>query len=173
MKRMVIFAAALLAILAVMPPAGAADQIITASIGSSVTMSTNPTETISNWSLSALGANTTSGGSVGVSANVPYTLTVVADKAKMSEYNTGSSAYVSGGKTLTNALSVVPVLSSGTGVPVASVAVGTSASALAAGVGLSTDVYDLTLSQTTLITDEPLASGRVYRIVLTYTAAAL
>lgn len=162
-------------ILALLVPggAGAATQTIDATLGSSVSMTTSPTASISGWALSAAGANTTSGGSMTIQANAPYTVTVVADQAKMTEYVTGTSSYVTPSpKQLTAALSVVPTLSGGAGVPVASLAVGTVAAPLATGTGLTTDSYALTLSQTTAVTDSPLASGRTYHIVLTYTASA-
>lgn len=163
-------------VLALVVPAGAgaATQTIDATLGSSVSMTTSPTASISGWALSATGANTVSGGSMTIQANTPYTVTVAGDQAKMTEYITGTSSYVTPSpKQLTAALSVIPTLSSGAGVPVASLAVGTVAAPLAAGTGLTTDSYALTLSQTTAITDSPLAAGRTYHIVLTYTASAV
>jgi hypothetical protein len=118
------------------------------------------------------GANTTSGGSLTVNSNQPYTGTVTADKSRMTEYASG--AYVSSSpKTLATALTVQSARSSGTA-PVAGVAsnavVGTS-TLLATGTGLGTDTYDITLSQPTLITDQALSTG-TYHIVLTYTVSS-
>lgn len=175
MQRMRIVVAGALAALCVLvaAPSGAATQTIDAVLGNAVSMSTSPTSSISGWSLASTGANTTSGGSVGVTANVPYTVTVSADKSRMTEYITASSTYVTGGSTLTSPLAIVPTLTSGAGVPVASLSVGTSAGTLATGTGLTTDVFSLTLSQPTVISDVPLAAGRTYHVVLTYTAAAV
>lgn len=154
-------------------PAGAATQTIDATISSTVSMTTAPTASISGWNLSATGANTTSGGTMQIQSNVAYTVTVVADKAKLTEYITATGAYqTTSPKSLTNPLSIVPTLSSGAGVPVASLAVGTTPATIATGTGLTTDSYALTLSQTTAITDAPLAAGRTYHMVLTYTASA-
>lgn len=172
-RRFGLAVAVLGALLLAAAPAGAATQTIDATLAASVTMSTSPTSTISSWTLASTGANTTSGGSVGVTANAPYIVTVQADKAKMTEYVTSTSSYVTPSpKTLAASLSLVPVLSSGTAVPVASLAVGTTASTLATGAGLGTDVMSLTLSQTTAVTDPALPSGRTYHIVLTYTASS-
>jgi hypothetical protein len=71
------------------------------------------------------------------------------------------------GVTLTAPLSVVPVRSSGTGVPVASLAVGKAAAPIATGLLAGTDVFALTLSQPTSTSDLPTT----YRSVLTYTAS--
>lgn len=159
--------------LGIVAPVWAETQTIDATLGSSVSMTTAPTATVSGWALAGSGANTRSGGSMTISSNAPYTVTVVADKAKMTEYVTATALYVATApKTLTNSLSVIPTLTSGTGVPVASLAVGTTAGTLATGSGLGTDSYSLTLSQTTVIGDAALPSGRTYHIVLTYTASS-
>jgi hypothetical protein len=156
--------------LAAVAPAHAEDQTVTATLGTSVSMSTAPTATVSNWSLSATGANTTSGGDLVVASNVPYKVTVASDKATMSEWD--GAAYVTSGKSLTAPMSVLTTLTGGAGLPVASLAVGTLASNVATGTGLSTDTYSITLSQTTAITDAPLSGGNSYRIKLTYTASS-
>jgi hypothetical protein len=152
--------------------ASAAGQIIDATLGSSVSMTTSPSATVSGWILAPSGANTTSGGSMTISSNAPYTATVTADKAGLSEYVSG--AYVSSGKQLTSPLSVVPTRSAGNAlVPgVATTAIVGTSTLLGTGTGLGTDTYTLSLSQPTLISDSALASGSTYHIVLTYTASS-
>lgn len=172
MKRYMGMGAIVLAIAVVAAPAGASTQVIDATLSSSLSMTTEPSATVSGWSLAATGANTTSGGSMVINSNQPYTVTVTADKTRMTEYVTASSAYVSSSpKTLTTAMTVSASRSGGTatvaGVGAAAV-IGTS-TALATGTGLGTDEYGITLSQPTLITDSALPSGRTYHIVLTYT----
>ena len=135
-----------------------------------------PTGSISSWNLASTGSNTISGGTISVSALLSaYTVTVTADKTRMTEYNAG--AYVAGGKTLTAPLNVIAVLTNphcvvpGTG---ATAIIGTSTT-LATGVGLAltgcTDTYNITLSQLTSITDPALTPGHNYHIVLTYTVS--
>lgn len=135
-----------------------------------------PTGTISGWNLASTGSNSISGGTLSVSALLSaYTVTVTADKTRMTEYN--GSAYVAGGKTLTAPLNVTAVVSTphclvpGTG---ATAIIGTS-STLATGVGLAltgcTDTYSITLSQLTSISDPALTPGHNYHIVLTYTVS--
>ena len=174
MRRCSVVLVAALSVALIAVPAGAADQVITANIGSSLTLDTAPTATVSDWALAASGANTTSGGSIGISANDAYTVAVSADKPVLSEYDTTSGAYVVGGKTLATPLSVLAVWTSGTS-PVpgigATATIGVS-SLLAQGTGLGADQYALTLSQPTLISDAALPSGRTYRIVLTYVLAS-
>jgi len=129
---------------------------------------------ISGWSLSSTGTNTISGGTMTVSSLLSsYTVTVQADKAKMSEYASG--AYVGGGKTLSAALHVITSRTGGTGVLCngsgANAAVSTSATTVASGPGglACSDIYSVTLSQATSIGDSALATGHSYHIVLTYT----
>lgn len=159
-------------------PGALAVQEVNATIGSSVSMTSAATDILAAdpWVLLGTGANTRSGGSVTVSANSAYALTVVADKATMTEYNVATASYqATSAKSLTTPLSVVAVRSAGSalvpGVGVAAVT-GTIATPLATGTGLGTDTYALTLSQPTLVTDAPLAAGKTYRTVLTYTASA-
>jgi len=135
-----------------------------------------PTATISSWNLASTGPNSISGGTLTVSALLSaYTVTVTADKTRMTEYS--GSAYVSGGKTLAAPLNVTAALTTphclvpGTG---ATAIIGTSTT-LATGVGLAltgcTDTYMITLSQATSITDPALTPGHKYHIVLTYTVS--
>jgi hypothetical protein len=175
MKRLIAGVVLAVGALAFASPAGAAPQTIDANLGSTLSMTTSPTASVSGWNLASTGANTTSGGSIGVNSNQPYTIAVTADKAKLTEYVTGTSSYVaSSPKALTTALSVLAVRSGGTAlVPgVAATAVIGTSSSLAVGTGLGTDTYDLTLSQPTLITDAALPSGETYHIVLTYTLSS-
>ena len=172
MKRILAIGIMTLALGAMALPAGASTQTIDATLGSTLSMTATPSSTVS-WSLASTGANTTSGGSMTINSNQPYTGTVTADKTRMTEYASG--AYVaSSPKTLTTALTVQSSRSAGTAV-VAGVGtnavVGTS-TLIATGTGLGTDTYDITLSQPTLITDSALASGSTYHIVLTYTASS-
>lgn len=141
----------------------------------SVTMTSAPTSSITGWSLASTGANSRSGGSMTLSATAPWLVTVSADKSTMSEWN--GSAYVSNGKALGSALTVSSARTGGTatvpGVGL-SVAASTSAGTLATGTGVAvtggTDIFSITLSQPTAITDAALANGHTYHIVLTYTA---
>lgn len=158
-------AAAALSGLAALPAdASSATQVVVATIGPTVSISTAPTATVDFGAMAAVGANTTSGGSIGITANTPYQLTVEANVARMTKYVGGSYEE---GVTLAAPLSVVPVLSGGTGVPVASLAVGKTAAPIATGLLAGTDVFALTLSQPTSTTDLPTT----YRSVLTYTAS--
>lgn len=176
MKRLIaaaLLTAGSLAIAAM--PAGAAPQVIDANLGSTLSMTTSPTASVSGWALASTGANTASGGQVGIESNQPYTVTVTADKSRMTEYVTASSAYVtSGPRALSNAISVIALRSAGTAVTPgvgATAVIGTSTTLLT-GTGLGTDTYDITLSQPTLITDPALPSGRTYHIELTYTLSS-
>lgn len=173
--RKLIAAAVMVVSLALAVPAGAETQTIDASLSGALSMTTAPNSTVSGWTLASTGANTTSGGSMIVNANQPYTVNVTADKSRLTEYVTSTSSYVgTSPKALTTALTVTPVRTSGTApVPgVASTAVIGTSTLLATGTGLGTDEYSLTLSQPTLITDPGLTTGRTYHIVLTYTAAS-
>ena len=177
MKRLIAAAAVAVGIFAIAStPAGAAPQVVDASVTSAISMTTSPSATVSGWALASTGANTTSGGQIGVNSNQPYTVTVTADKTRLTEYVTASSAYVSSSpKALTTALSVIAARSAGTAIVpgIAATAVVGTSTALATGTGLGTDTYDVTLSQPTLITDSTLASGRTYHIELTYTLSSL
>jgi hypothetical protein len=174
MRKGVITAVLVAAFVSAAMPAYAAnpsDQTITASIGSSLTVNTSPDATVSNWALATTGANTTGGGSIVVTSNVPYTVSVTGSKATMSEYDTtlGTPAYVSGGKTLALPLNIQATKSAVTTTAV----VGTSSSTLITSLGLAAnETYTLTLSQTTSIADAALVSGHVYRTVVTYLAAS-
>ena len=174
MKRVLAAGIVALAIGAMTLPANASTQTIDATLGSTLAMTATPSSTVS-WALASSGANTTSGGALTVNSNQPYTATVTADKTKMTEWITGSSAYVSSSpKTLATALSVAGARSAGTAAVAgvgATAVVGTSTT-LATGTGLGTDTYDVTLSQPTLITDPALPSGETYHIVLTYTVSS-
>lgn len=175
MKKVLAPAALILALAIMAGPAGASTQTIDATLSNTVSMTTTPDATVSGWNLASSGANQTSGGTMTVNANSAYTVTVTGDKTRMTEYITASSAYeTTSPKTLTTALSVVGARTGGTA-PVAGTAatavVGTS-STFATGTGGGTDTYSVTLSQPTVITDEALAAGRTYHIVLTYTASS-
>jgi hypothetical protein len=171
MKKFFAVAIVAVAVLGIALPAGAATQTVTANIAGSLSMGTSPSSTVADWALAATGANTTSGGSIGVTSNGPYTVSVTADKTRMTQYDTTAGTYVaSSPKTLTAPLNVIATSTSGTGVGATAI-VGTS-STLATGAGLGTDAYSVQLSQATSIADSALPSGYTYRIVLTYTAAS-
>ena len=130
--------------------------------------------TISGWSLNSTGSNTISGGTLTISSLLSsYTVTVQADKSKMSEYNSG--AYVGGGKTLSAALHVITSRTGGSGALCngagQNATVGTSATTVASGPGglACSDIYSVTLSQATSISDNALTPSHTYHIVLTYT----
>lgn len=141
-----------------------------------VSMTVTPSSTVS-WTLASTGANTTSGGTLTVSANEPYTVTVSGDKSRLSEWNTSASSYVSDGKTLGAAMDVIAARTGGSAlIPgVGATATIGASSTLATGTGGTitdaTDQYSITLSQLTAITDSALPAGRTYHIVLTYTAS--
>jgi hypothetical protein len=174
MKKILAAGIVVLALGAMALPASASTQTIDATLGSTLAMTATPSSTVA-WGLASTGANTTSGGSLTVNSNAPYTATVTADKTKMTEWVTGTpGAYASSPKTLATALSVAGSRSAGTAAVagVGATAVVGASTTLATGTGLGTDTYDVTLSQPTLITDSGLPSGETYHIVLTYTASA-
>jgi hypothetical protein len=172
MKKLVAAAVIALTIGAIAIPASASTQTIDATLTNTIAMTASPSSTVS-WTLASSGANTTSGGSMTINSNGPYTVAVTADKSKMTEYASGN--YVaSSPKTLTTALTVQSVRSAGTAAVAgvgSNAVIGTSTLA-ATGTGLGTDTYDETLSQPTLITDPALPAGETYHIVLTYTASS-
>jgi len=162
MRGRLAFVASVMLVLSVGPRALAASMV-------------GPTgATVSGWSLASSGTNTLSGGTLTISSLLSsYTVTVQGDKSRMSEYASG--AYVSSGKTLGAALHVITARTGGTGALCngsgTNATVGTSATTVASGPGglLCSDIYSVTLSQATALTDSALATGRSYHIVLTYT----
>lgn len=174
-KRLLVVTGMVAAVIAVALPARAADQVVDANLASVLQMTTSPTASVSGWNLAGTGGNTTSGGSIGVNANQPWTISVTADKTKMTEYVTASAAYVSPSpKSLTTGLSIQPTRTGGTAVVpgVGATATTGSSTLLATGTGLGTDDFNITLSQPTLIVDPALVAGRTYHIVLTYTLSS-
>ncbi|HEX9681973.1 MAG TPA: hypothetical protein VGA13_02740 [Acidimicrobiales bacterium] len=145
--------------------ADTATQVVQGSLLGTVTISTDPTATADFGSFS-IGVNQVSGGQIAVDANVAYTLKVDALKDNMTKYT--ASTYDDGTTLATQAL-LLTALDSGTATPVASVTVSTTEVTIATGLGLTTDTFDLTHSQTVLIGDEPTT----YRNDLTYTAASV
>ncbi len=141
-------------------------QTIDATLGSSVTMSlSDPTV---SWTLASSGTNTKSAGSLSVGSNAPYSVTVIAEKPTLTEWD--GSAY--GTKALATPLSVLGTLSSGTGTPAGGPVTNAAPTAFATGVGLGTDVYGISLSQATTLADPALPTGSTYHNVLSYTASA-
>lgn len=145
--------------------AGAEEQTLTGTIDPAVTINAAPA-TLVDFGTFALGENTESGGSMTVSANVDYVLSVKATKATMTSYDSGTSTY--GDKALAAPLTILasPDLLSATSIGI--VPVGTTDTPIAAGVGLVDTVFGLSLTQLVGTTDAP---GE-YRNVLTYTASA-
>ncbi len=163
-----------LALGALFAPAGAevATQTIDATLAGSVAMTTTPSN-VTNWVLSASGVNTKSGGSLTVSANSAYTVSVTAEKATLSEWN--GTGYVSGGKSLTTPLTVTATRTGGTaavGALTTPAEVGLLSAGLVTGTGGGTDQFSIELSQPTLATDKPLSGSNTYHNKLTYTASA-
>jgi hypothetical protein len=175
MKRLGVGLLAIGAVCVLAWPAAANPQTVTGNVATSLSMDTTSlTTTISNWALAAYGSNTTSGGSMTITSNVPYTVNVTSDKTVMSEYNTASSTYVASGKTLTSPLSVTAARSGGDAVVpgVGATAASNGSTLLATGTGLGSDTYATTLSQPTVIKDPRLGTNRTYRMVLTYTVSS-
>lgn len=149
-------------------PAAAETTTIDATISTSLTMNTAPSASV-NWSLAATGANTTSGGSMNITSNVPYKVTVKGAKDYLTAWD--GTAY-DDTKKLASATSVTATSTAGTGVG-ALAAVSSSVDApVATGIGGGTDNYTLQLSQPTTIADKPLAGTSKYRNVLTYTLSS-
>ena len=167
---------------AAVAPAAAEDapQVVTASIADVLTLAP-PTAAVNFGALNLSAANNASGGSIGVTFNVPYSVKVKTDQATMAEWD--GSAYVASGKTLASPLALTAAAAVGsTATAVASPA--TTSSAIKtfqdanAGAGLllatnplglaavgGTDTYDLSLSQPATIADQ----AGTYRMQLTYT----
>ncbi|HWH32345.1 MAG TPA: hypothetical protein VNU01_06700, partial [Egibacteraceae bacterium] len=82
----VALAALAVAVAALAAPAGAETTVVTGSLGTSVSISTAPSAAVDLGSL-ALGLNTAGGGTIAVTANTAYTVTVAADKAAMTQWN--------------------------------------------------------------------------------------
>lgn len=153
-------------------PAFGETQVVDATLPLAISMTGDPTALSNGWVLETSGPSNHSGGSMTIQANVPYSVTLVSDKATLSEWD--GTGYVSGGKALALPLSVSATKTGG-----GPLAVGlTSTATLVPGVlatniaGGATDSYDLMLTQTTTIADSPLTVGNTYHSVLTYTAAS-
>ncbi|HEX2240742.1 MAG TPA: hypothetical protein VHJ82_06340 [Actinomycetota bacterium] len=172
MRKVSLVALIGVAFAALFSPAKAATQVIDATLAPGVSMTAVPTPNIS-WALAMSGANTTSGGSMTVSANTPYTVTMSAEKDFLTQHN--GTGYVSGGSQLSSPLTVTAARTGGTAV-VPGVGLVLPASTIGGpigtGTGLGTDTFSLTLSQPTVITDKALPTGHTYHNVLTYTASA-
>ncbi|MDQ3646046.1 MAG: hypothetical protein M3345_03825 [Actinomycetota bacterium] len=156
---------------ALVAPAAAETTVIDASLATALSMTTAPAANVSGWNLAATGANSTSGGSLAVNANVPYTVTMSAQKTTLTEYVTATSAYeATAPKSLGSPLTVTPTSTGGTGV--AAAATSATGGVVVTGIGGGTDSFTLSLSQPTTIADDPLTTGRTYHNVLTYTLAS-
>lgn len=153
-------------------------QTIDATLSSTVSMTLSSPSV--SWALSPNGANTKAGGTASVAANTSYTVTVVAAKATLTQWdpsaNEGAGAY--GSAALASATTLAPTLDAsstgtlavaGAGGPVGNNAL--TPTAVATGGGGGTDVYNLSLGQTTTLADDALPSGHTYRNVFTYTTS--
>ncbi len=172
MRKVSVVALIGVAFAALFSPAKAATQVIDATLAPGVSMTAVPTPNIS-WALAMSGPNTTSGGNMTVSANTPYTVTMSAEKNFLSQHN--GTAYVSGGKQLSGPLTVIAERTGGTSaVPGVGLVLpaSTVGGPIGTGTGLGSDTFSITLSQPTVITDQPLPTGHTYHNVLTYTASA-
>ncbi len=172
MKKVLVTMATAGLLAAIALPAGAEEQVVDATLESSVSMTTSPTATVSGWALSPSATNTASGGTMTISANSSYSVTVTPDVNAMSEHD--GTGYVTSGKTLSAALNIIASYTGGTApVPgLGATAITGTSTALATGTGGGTDDYDITLSQATTVADEALPTGRTYHIELTYTASS-
>ena len=143
-------------------------QNLDATLASSITLSLSDPNVA--FALPTSGVGTTSGGTATVTSNSPYTVTVQSDVPTMSEWD--GAAYVAAGAALASPPSLAIALNSGTGVPGAGgPVIDTLPTAVAAGAGLGTDVFDLTVNQTTTVADTALPVGNTYHAQFTYTAA--
>jgi hypothetical protein len=66
-----------------------------------------------SWGNFDVGENESDEVEIRVRSNVPYSLTILADKVHLTEFDTSTLTYVSGGKTLTNVLEWQPAGASG------------------------------------------------------------
>ena len=118
-------------------------------------------------------ANTAAAGTISITANVGYTVTVASDKVAMTEWT--GSVYASNPKRLAAALAVRCSAPSGTGATCTALTAtsilttGTAVATSAVSTGGATHTYTLTLSQPTTLADPPAT----YHLVLTYTATTL
>lgn len=143
-------------------------QDLDATLASSITLSLSSPNV--GFALPSSGTTNVPSGSATVTANSPYTVTVVSDGTALRQWD--GTAYVAAGKALATAPSLAVASSSGTGVAGAGGPVTNAApTAVATGLGGGTDVFGLTVSQATTVADTPLPSGHTYHARFTYTAA--
>lgn len=148
--------------------ANASTQIVDASIGTSVSMTTSPSGSVDLGSLPAIGNTTLSAGSMVVQTNslLGATVTVQGLKSSLTKFD-GVSTYDDTVK-LAGPLSVATTSSDVGALPVpVAVVTNLAATPIAAPLLPGTYTYALSISQPTLVTDAPGS----YRNVLTYTAA--
>lgn len=159
-NRLLVAGIAAVFVAALAVPASAEDQAVSTTINSSVAMSTAPDAAVDLGALNPGDTGTASGGTLGVTANVAYTVTVSSSAAQM----TGTAG------SLAADLGVTATTATGTGVGAATTSsvANTSPTAIATGAGLTDDTYSLSLSQLASVTDAPGS----YSLTLTYTAGA-
>lgn len=167
LTRSILAATAAVGLLAIpVAGAGADDQVITGSVVGTVSISAAPADT--SITLPATAAPI---GDITVAANTAYTLSIQADKDRMTQYANGAYS-TDADKTLDSPLSLI-ALNSGTTGGVGATANATTTSATLAtnalsGVLSESDTYAVTATQPTTALD-PAGS---YRIVVTYTATS-
>lgn len=160
LSRLVAAAASAALVAAFAAPASAETQDVTATINSSIAMTTAPDATVDLGNLNPGQTGTASGGTLGVTANVAYVVGLTSSDPQM----TGTEG------SLAADLAVAATATSGTGVGAATTSsvAEAGAFAIATGTGLSDDEYSLQLSQLASVTDAP----GTYGLTLTYTAGA-
>lgn len=167
-RKLVVVGAAVAVVGMTMPAAhsqlssGDPGDLVTASVLGVLTM-TAPGD-IAFGNLNLTGANTQNG-TLGVTSNVPYTVTLASDVDHMTVHD--GSVYTA--QELISPLTITPVNAGGVGVGVATTSLLTgdgTAETVATSLGLSTDSYTVTYSQPATIADEP----GDYQMNLTYTA---
>lgn len=177
-RKLVVVGAALAVAGSVVPAAYSqtAPQQVDAQIASVLSLATSPTSAVNFGALSLTNPNTASGGSVGVTYNVPYSVKLTTNHANMTKWT--GAAYDTN-YALASPLAVSASAAAGSGATAVGAATTTAAAKLAEatggtlvasnplGVGITggTDSYDLSLSQPATIADQ---AGN-YRVELTYT----
>lgn len=156
---------------ALAPVASAETQVVTATVGDSITLTvSNPTVAFGTLGTGVNVVPTATAGTLRVQANVPYTVKVYAAKATMTKYVSG--AYDDLVK-MSNALAMTTASTSLGAVPVSGAVIGnnsTSPTLVASSTALTSDnTYDVSFSQTVA----PGDAKTTYRNDLTYVTAAI
>jgi hypothetical protein len=160
-------------------PAKAAEQTgtqtIDATVSSSFTMSLSDATVGTSgapWVLAASGPNAgRAAGTLSVSANSAYTVTVQAQRATLTEFD-GTAYIAPTPRSLASATSLTTTLSSGLGVGTPATPVLSAAPTVIATGGLASDVFTLSMAQPTTVADATLPAGRTYHNLFTYTGTS-